>query len=463
MKIPVVFATDENYIFYTCVAITSLSRSADPDTVYEVYILTGDEFTDQGLLKIAEQKYSNINLKVVKADTEIFKNVIINNSHVTKTTFYRLLLCNLIQEEKCIYLDSDIIVTEDLQALYSVNLDGHYVAGCRDIWIDMMSEEERDNRRKRTEIPSMQEYVNAGILVMNLRKIREDGQDKVFLQHLNKDYLFEDQDIINVCCYGKIKHLPAKWNIYTLFLGLLDEMRAKGIGEDVLIDFKRRKGIIHYATPFIRPWEYFHCWANIEWWEMAAEWKEESCFQRLKEKVRKKEESQCWTYYLKKCDKCKKVIIFGYTFYGKQVCDWLLNSGLSEKLMFCDNNFEKWHQSYKGINVIPLEAAERKDILFINASQARKEEVSKLLIKSGIKEEDIICYTQKRREYYQYLDNRYYMAELQDIFLRECGARWSGLQKNLPEMRRMLLEEEKYQEWHSKYFMKDWILKEELY
>ena len=163
MRIPVVFATDENYIFYTCVAITSLSRSADPDTEYEVYILTGDEFTDQGLLNIVEQKYSNINLKVVKADTKIFKNVVINNSHVTKTTFYRLILCNLIQAEKCIYLDSDIIVTEDLQALYSVNLDRDYIAGCRDIWIDMMSEEERENRRKRTEIPSMQEYVNAGI------------------------------------------------------------------------------------------------------------------------------------------------------------------------------------------------------------------------------------------------------------------------------------------------------------
>ena len=49
-KIPVVFATDENYAFYTCVAITSLAMSAGCDTEYDVYILVNDNFPKQIIL-----------------------------------------------------------------------------------------------------------------------------------------------------------------------------------------------------------------------------------------------------------------------------------------------------------------------------------------------------------------------------------------------------------------------------
>ena len=47
MKIPVVFATDKNYLFFTCVAITSMAKNAKSDTFYQVYILADQEFTDE--------------------------------------------------------------------------------------------------------------------------------------------------------------------------------------------------------------------------------------------------------------------------------------------------------------------------------------------------------------------------------------------------------------------------------
>lgn len=461
MIIPIVFATDENYIFYTCVAITSLARSAAVGTEYKIYVLVGKELPNQSLLSSADEKYSNISIHIIWVNTEIFQNVIVNNSHVTKATFYRLVLSNLINEDKCIYLDSDIIITEDLQVLFAVDLEKYYIAGCRDIWIDMMSEEECEERRKCTQIPSMREYVNAGVLVMNLQKMREDGLDKVFLQHLNKDYLFEDQDIINVCCYGKIKHLSAKWNIYTLFLGSLNAMRANGISEDVLQDFSARKGIIHYATPFIRPWEHFRYWANREWWKAASEWKKEHCYQELEEKIRKREEPEHWIYYLKKCEEHQKVIVFGFTRYGREVCDWLLNNGVREKLLFCDNNPEKWKMEYEGIRVFPLEYIEKEGALFINSSQRRSAEVERILLEADVKKEDIICYTRRDREYYQYLDTSYYLEELKDIFLRECGTDLKGFEEKLSVMKKALCERTEYQGWREKYFMKDWILKEE--
>ena len=352
-------------------------------------------------------------------------------------------------------------MTEDLWSLFSLDLDGYYIAGCRDTWMDMLSKEKYDEMRSFIGISSMDEYINSGVLLMNLRMIRKTGLDRVLIQHLNFDYPHEDQDILNVCCFGKIKRLPAKWNIFTLFLGKIEEMRSKGISEAVIQDFINRKGIIHYATPELRPWEHFFYWESRIWWDTASEWLEESSYQNLKEKVQKKEDERRWADYLKKCRKYQKIVIFGFTAYGKEVCDGLLNSGLQEKLVFCDNALHKQGLIYKGIAVISMEAAKKSDTLFINSSQRRREEVMKVLLDSGVQEDDIICYARRKREYYVYLDSEYYLDELKDIFMRECGRDMGDFTENLQEMKEKLLNKSVYQEWYDKYYFKDWILKGE--
>lgn len=461
MKIPIVFATDKNYIFYTCITITSLAKNAGPDTEYEIYILVSEEFPKESLFDRAGKKYDNLSIKIIRVRDEVFRNVIIHNGYITKATFYRLILDSLIDVDKCIYLDSDIIVTEDLTSLFLTDMEENYIAGCRDIWMDIISEEDVEKWRKRINLPSMDEYINAGVLVMNLRKIREDGLEQKFVQHMNYDYLHEDQDIINAVCYGRIKRLPSKWNIFTKFLGSLGELRKKGISEETLCDFSKRKGILHYATPFIRPWEHTRYWANDEWWRMALEWKDEPVYQELEERLRRSEETEQWEYYIRKGNKYSRIVIFGFTIYGKQICDWLLNSGFKDKLEFCDNNPDKRNLNYKGIKVHLLEEIDRGNTWFINTSQRRGEEVENLLLAAGIDREDITRYSQRSWEYYYYMDRAYYLQELKDIFCRECGRERKGFVDNLAEMRDKLAEEPMYQEWHHKYDMRNWILKME--
>lgn len=460
MRIPVVFATDKNYLFYTCVAITSLAKYAAHDTEYDIFILMDERELDNTFFDKVEQRYSNIHIHSIKVCKNIFDNVIINNKHITKATFYRLALCELLDVDKCIYLDSDIIATDDLQDLFSVNMNEYYVAGCRDIWIDMISKEEREVRRKNTgQIPSLKEYINAGVMVLNLRKMKEDGLNQVFMKHLNKDYLFEDQDIINICCYGKIMHLSSRWNIFTVFLSRLDEMRMKGIEEQVLMDFKRKKGIIHYATPPIRPWEHFFCYANQEWWDVASEWREEKIYQDIKERIQKRIVEEHWPYYVQKCKEYQRIAIFGFTYYGQMFCEWLLKNGFQNRVIFCDNDPEKRDILYKGIQVISLTEIEKEDVLFINCSQRRNAEVTAMLLDAGIRSKDIVSYIHGKWEYYQNLDERYYLEELKDIFYREYGPNLYGFKEDLYEMQKELLCNPKYQDWHDRYNMEIWILK----
>lgn len=461
-KIPVVFATDENYAFYTCAAITSMAKSADCDTEYDVYILVNDTFPKQSILNKIPSRFPNIKLKLLRVASGMFQNVVINSKHVSRATFYRLMISELIDADQCLYLDSDVIVTEDLWPLFSTSLDGYYIAGCRDIWMDMLSEEKLEEMRRSIGIPTMEEYINAGVLLMNLREIRESGLDRVLMQHLNADYPHEDQDILNVCCLGKIKRLPAKWNVFTIFLGKIEEMRARGISEAVIQAFLAKKGIIHYATPNLRPWEHFFCWASQEWWETASEWKEESLYQDLKEKVQKRDDERPREDDIKKCQGYQRIIIFGFTHYGKEVCDGLLKHDFQGKLVFCDNDLCKQEKTYKGIETISLEAAKRiPGALFFSSSQCRSAEVKQMLLDAGIREEDILCYRRRKREYYLYLDSRYYLDELKDIFLWEYGPDMGCYVEDLQEMRQKLSDKAVWQDWYEKYYLEDWILKGE--
>lgn len=445
-----------------------MAKNAKSDTFYQVYILADQEFTDEEkLLEKLEEKYSNICLNLLMIDESVFRNVVINNSHVTKVTFYRLALCELLKEEKCLYLDADIIVTEDLGELYETDLKNCYIAGCRDLWIDFLEDNVKEERRQKVQIPSLNQYVNAGVLLFNLKQLREDKINLIFNEHLCKNYPYEDQDIINVCCYNRILFLPAKWNLFTLFMGQLHQMREIGISESTIDDFINRKGIIHYATPFIRPWEKESCWANDEWWNVAREWKNEISYQTLRKKVDEYEKKNTWNYYMKQCNSCNTIILFGYTKYSEEFADWMKKAEVKSAFIFCDNEPKKCGMVYKGIPVMSFQMIVQKyklnKLKFIIMSQNRSGEIREFLLEHGVEEGNIIFYKRKNKEYYMYLDECYYVQEFQDILKKENAEihimnALSAL--SIDEIKYALIHDEAYSGWTEQYFLKEWLLKE---
>lgn len=466
VKIPVVFATDENYLFLICVVISSMAESANIGTFYQIYVLVSPDFIDVNhLLDKVQRKYSNINIKKIYIDERKFQNVKIHNVHITKTTFYRLVLCNLIEEDKCIYLDGDIVVNEDLSELYQIDLGKNYLAGCRDIWIDLLSKEDRENRKEITRIYSLDQYVNAGVLLFNLKQIKADGVDKALIDGLQKDYLFEDQDILNVCCYGKIVRLPAKWNLFAVFVGQIYRMKEAGIDKDTLEAYYNRSGIIHYATLACRPWTRKNCWLNEEWWRIAKIWENEWAYKDIQSRVCKDEYKNTWDYYVNLCSKYKGIVILGFTKYSQQLCEWVKKLKTEQEIIFCDNDTEKQKQCYGNISIIGLkEVLEWKknkgEVLFLIASQKKTQEIRRLLIEEGIREQDIDYYRWKDAEYYQFLDEHSYLCELRDIYKKE-GLDWNELKSlKLEEMHKRIKDSNVYQEWLDRYYLDNWLLKE---
>ena len=99
-------------------------------------------------------------------------------------------------------------------------------------------------------------YINSGILVMNLKKLREVNLQEQFMYVLGKynvDVIDPDQAYINFLCRGNIKYLPNGWNKEPL-----PEPAEGGLN------------IVHYAL-YKKPWQYDDV-LNVEYfWQYAKQ------------------------------------------------------------------------------------------------------------------------------------------------------------------------------------------------
>lgn len=106
MRIPVVFATDENYLFPTSVAIISILENARPKTDYIFYILVSPMFNKENTIMIKLKKaYGNFNYQYLTVDDAIFRSLELSNKYITVETYYRLILGELLKAyDRCIYI-----------------------------------------------------------------------------------------------------------------------------------------------------------------------------------------------------------------------------------------------------------------------------------------------------------------------------------------------------------------------
>ncbi len=198
-------ACDENYSKYAGVVIASVLYNSKQDDTLCFYILTDglSEKTQSEILKLKEIK--NCEIKFITLDDKLFeayKNIK-THSYIPICGYYRLKLSSILPNvDKIIYFDCDVVINKSLKELYESDLGENIAGGVRDI-----------NRRMLKRNPS---YVNSGVLVMDLKKIREQNIEDEFLNWTEKNIdtiKLGDQEIINEVLKGRIQILDDRWNV----------------------------------------------------------------------------------------------------------------------------------------------------------------------------------------------------------------------------------------------------------
>lgn len=270
MTIPIVMASDNNYAVPLYVSVASAVRSKGPETAYRFHMLVSDDFSRN----IMDSVDRILELAGCPAADWIFmgrayQDASMHIGHTTTATYYRLQIPDILKCDKCIYLDVDICVCGDLSELFNTDLSNYYIAGVKAAGY-YTSEEERALKAEILHIEAFDRYINAGVAVMNLAKIRRDDLIRKFDELIPCNFRSQDQDILNSACYPNIKILPPKFNAMTKY-----PLESKGYDNSPLVRacFSREEWeeaseapvIVHYADAR-KPWMYRDsCFAD-RWW-----------------------------------------------------------------------------------------------------------------------------------------------------------------------------------------------------
>ncbi len=246
--IPIVFATDDGYALPTAVAITSLIKNKNKDTNYKIYLIS------PGLSKDNKKKLKSLAnkscvIKIIYA-ADLLTDKASTLEKVSSTDYYRLMLDSILpNENKIIALDGDLLILSDLTELYNIELSDNYIAGVyfrpHDVY----------NRTYVQNVLGLDEgkRINIGVMLMDLKKIRERNIQTEFLKNIGK-FDVMSEDIINFVCKDKIKYIPLKYNYnlhYYKFYNLLAGDPIYDINEYHAAE--KEPVIFHYTLE--KPWK----------------------------------------------------------------------------------------------------------------------------------------------------------------------------------------------------------------
>lgn len=262
-EIPVFFSTDDNYIPYLDVAIASLIDNASRESNYRIIVLnTG--LCAENIAKVKKNECDGFIIEFIDISNHLenvkshFKNVY----HFSVVTYYRLFIASLFPNYKrIIYLDCDLVVLGDISKLYNIELGDNILAAAPEQYVQNTPEFRLYAKNALGVYPD--NYVNAGVLVIDLERFREEKIEDRFIKLITEydfDLLDPDQAYLNYLCQNKIHILPNGWN-----------------KEPMPLELEGEKNIVHYAL-YKKPWQYDDVLDGEYFWHYA---KQSSFYDRI--------------------------------------------------------------------------------------------------------------------------------------------------------------------------------------
>lgn len=264
----VVYTCDDNFVWIMGISMISLFENNRDMGNLEVYLL-GDHVSDTNkdvLLGIAN-KYgrtcSFVDVPDLKIPTSLTSN------RWPKSAFTRMFSGELMPKEihKILYLDCDIIVKGSIAELENLDTQGYAVSAVK----DCVSKQ----YKKKIGISEEGSYVNAGVLLMDLDRMRQLDVRQMMSHFVDTHQgliSYADQDILNGMFKGKFGIMPPEYDVMTQMCAytyeqILQYRCPSAYYSKEEVEYAQQNPIIiHYTTCMlnIRPWckESKHPWAS---------------------------------------------------------------------------------------------------------------------------------------------------------------------------------------------------------
>lgn len=278
--VPVVFAADNNYVPMVTTTAFSMLKNASRDSFYDVVILEKDfsEYNKRIMTEFFGQ-FENASVRFVNVAGMISAyNLQTSNEHISVETYYRFLIQKILPGyDKVIYLDSDLIVKGDVSELYATDLETNLLAAARDIDylgnLNMNDGKRMEYTKEVLQMENPYDYFQAGVLVLNTAEMRKLYSFEKWLEiAAEPKYIYDDQDILNAHCQGRVTYLDNSWNVMNDCGGRTAKVFSfapAGLFDKYIAAYQAPK-IMHYAG-FEKPWKPGPCDQKELYWSYARQ------------------------------------------------------------------------------------------------------------------------------------------------------------------------------------------------
>ena len=199
--ISIVLCPDNYYTAYTYVAMMSILFSKFYFTYISFYLVINDDFekNNMNFLYSLYEQYDYFNITFINVGDR-YNDVYISR-YLTKQTYFRFSIGELIPYlNRIIYLDSDILVYNDLSEFYNLHFNRKIILGQPTYY----------NKSPKTGVYK----INNGILLLNLKKMRNIKMEEKVLYILENGFKIElhDQFLLNQFFFRYIGIFPPKYH-----------------------------------------------------------------------------------------------------------------------------------------------------------------------------------------------------------------------------------------------------------
>ena len=234
----IAFCFDDNYAMPAGIAMSSvISNNMDKNLVFHLF---ANNVTNEKISMFNQLNNDNVSIICYEIGDDFSINPDTLVLHVSASTCLRFVVPQILNKvtSRVLYLDCDVLCTNNLNELIHTDLSDKYAAVVPDV------DKTQEKQCPACDIP-YGEYFNAGMIYINTDMwVDNNLTDKAFAMiNSGKVYKFADQDVLNILMQGKTVFLPKIYNQLTsLTVGGNDDNL---LSEDTVI--------IHYVTGN-KPW-----------------------------------------------------------------------------------------------------------------------------------------------------------------------------------------------------------------
>lgn len=278
--IPIVLLSSNYYVPYLGVFLKSLIQKSHSSKNYDIIILEKEiEDKNKKELKKIIYGYKNFSVRFYNVK-HLIKNVnfYVSSTAYAEEAYYRLLTPWILEKyDKAIVMDCDIIVNQDISILFDEDIEDYLAAGVKDIvWQGLVNNFNSDTKEYTEKVMGLKNpynYINTGVLLMNLKKFREKFILEEFIKFAqSKKLRVQEQDLLNIILENKVKFIDLKYNFYVETNPWVTEQLtlAPYSGFNEYNCTKNNPVLIHYAN-LPKPWSNPEIEFASNFWEVARE------------------------------------------------------------------------------------------------------------------------------------------------------------------------------------------------